>query len=404
MIRFLSLFVDAWEQLRLQRVRVLMSLIGVTVAVAALTSSVALGNVMSRVQEEMQSRSGGPAATYTLTVASEDDPVDVLDVFREITDRYGIAYATASSWFQPMLPGTDYVQGTAVDAPYFDMYGLNVVAGRAFVPGDDDRLAPVAVVTEPLAADFGFSDVSSHPTLELQDGTPLVVVGIVSGRYPDDRSLFVTPDAYFSRIQPGQPTYDDPSMPEEAGAQVDLQVSVPDDRGTEFARRIVSELRAELPGAQVDGYRSDAGAYAAEGADPAVITATVLSAISAIVLLLGALSLVNIAVVTVRYRIREFGIRRAFGASRRRIYLGVMMESVVGTFIAGAIGVGIVAVLYRSPLAGLAAERMGLFALPSFPVQAAVVGIVASVVTGAVAGMIPAGIAVRAKVIDAIRF
>ena len=58
MTRLLSLFVDAWEQLKLQRVRVLMSLIGVTVAVAALTSSIALGNIMSRVNDERLRRRG----------------------------------------------------------------------------------------------------------------------------------------------------------------------------------------------------------------------------------------------------------------------------------------------------------------------------------------------------------
>ena len=48
-------------------------------------------------------------------------------------------------------------------------------------------------------------------------------------------------------------------------------------------------------------------------------------------LLLGGLGLLNIALVTVRYRIREIGIRRSFGATGGRVFFGVLMESVVAT-------------------------------------------------------------------------
>jgi len=42
--------------------------------------------------------------------------------------------------------------------------------------------------------------------------------------------------------------------------------------------------------------------------------------------------------------------------------------------------------------------------VPPFPMRAAITGLVASVVVGAVAGFIPALVALRVKVIDAIRF
>ena len=45
--------------------------------------------------------------------------------------------------------------------------------------------------------------------------------------------------------------------------------------------------------------------------------------------------MLNISVVTVHYRVREIGIRRSFGATSRRIFLGVMMESEVATAVAG---------------------------------------------------------------------
>jgi putative ABC transport system permease protein len=46
----------------------------------------------------------------------------------------------------------------------------------------------------------------------------------------------------------------------------------------------------------------------------------------------------------------------------------------------------------------------GVIGLPPFPVGAAVLGLAASLVVGAIAGLLPALVAVRVKVIDAIRY
>ncbi|MDQ5861211.1 MAG: ABC transporter permease, partial [Actinomycetota bacterium] len=46
----------------------------------------------------------------------------------------------------------------------------------------------------------------------------------------------------------------------------------------------------------------------------------------------------------------------------------------------------------------------GLTEFPPFPVEAALLGLGAAVLVGALAGAIPALVAVRVKVIDAIRF
>jgi len=52
-------------------------------------------------------------------------------------------------------------------------------------------------------------------------------------------------------------------------------------------------------------------------------------------------------------------------------------------------------------------ERLGdgmIADMPPFPVEAAVIGLVAATVVGALAGLLPALVAVRVKVIDAIRY
>lgn len=54
-------------------------------------------------------------------------------------------------------------------------------------------------------------------------------------------------------------------------------------------------------------------------------------------LLLGALGLVNIAMVTVMQRIREISIRRSFEATAGRVFFAVTLESVVATIAAGIV-------------------------------------------------------------------
>jgi putative ABC transport system permease protein len=122
-----------------------------------------------------------------------------------------------------------------------------------------------------------------------------------------------------------------------------------------------------------------------------------------VILLLGALGLVNISLVTVRFRVREIGIRRSYGATGGRIFVGVLMESVVATVLAGAVGVTAAVALVKAPFVTNAFRDIGLVDLPPFPVEAVLVGLGAATAVGVLAGALPALIATRIKVIDAIR-
>ena len=124
--------------------------------------------------------------------------------------------------------------------------------------------------------------------------------------------------------------------------------------------------------------------------------------IAALVLLLGGLGLVNIQLVAMRQRIREIGVRRSFGATQGRIFTSVLLESVVATAVAGVIGIAIAVAVLRAPF--IMDMFQGLQDIPPFPVRAAVTGLVAAVAIGALAGFIPALMAVRSNVIDALRF
>jgi putative ABC transport system permease protein len=78
---------------------------------------------------------------------------------------------------------------------------------------------------------------------------------------------------------------------------------------------------------------------------------------------------------------------------------------VCATALAGVAAVAAAIVLVNNlPLTQLFNDGMPLADEPGFPVAAAVEGLIAATAVGALAGLLPAIIAVRAKVIDAIRF
>ncbi len=125
-----------------------------------------------------------------------------------------------------------------------------------------------------------------------------------------------------------------------------------------------------------------------------------------VVLVLGGLGVLNIGLVTVRQRIREIGVRRSFGATLRA---GLLARSCSRASaprpLAGVVAVAASIVLVRNlPLDQLLNGGVPLADTPGFPVAAAVEGLIAATAVGALAGLLPAIIAVRAKVIDAIRF
>ena len=205
-------------------------------------------------------------------------------------------------------------------------------------------------------------------------------------------SMFMLYDSYMAVASPEQAQAVFPQF----------EAWVPTDIAEELAGLIRRDIAGELgEGWQVDVSRQDYLVY--QGEDPLMPIKLLVGGVAILVLLLGALGLVNISLVTVRQRIREIGIRRSFGATAGRVFFAVMMESVVAAAAAGVVGVFVAVVVVKNPaVVGLIAP--GITDIPAFPLEAALLGLGAATFVGALAGLLPALVAVRVKVIDAIRY
>jgi putative ABC transport system permease protein len=116
----------------------------------------------------------------------------------------------------------------------------------------------------------------------------------------------------------------------------------------------------------------------------------------------GIVGISNIMLVTVKERTNEIGIKRALGAKPKVITRQIMMESLLLTFIAGFFGMffGILVLV----LTEKGTENSeGMFANPTISFTMAIVGTVILVLSGLIAGIIPARNALRIKAIDALR-
>ena len=122
-------------------------------------------------------------------------------------------------------------------------------------------------------------------------------------------------------------------------------------------------------------------------------------------LLAGVIGVSNIMLVIIKERTQEIGIQRAIGATPGNVIKHIVAESVFLTVMAGyiglALGVGLLELLNMALESG--AEGEIFFRNPEISFTMAVAALIVLVISGIVAGLIPAKRAVSIKPIDAIR-
>ena len=126
-------------------------------------------------------------------------------------------------------------------------------------------------------------------------------------------------------------------------------------------------------------------------------TFLVLTAVSAVALMIGGIGVMNIMLVSVTERTKEIGLRKAVGATRINILSQFLIEAVVLTAIGGLIGLAV------GELASLLMNKYS--PLPAYvPAWAIGVGLGISAVVGIIFGLWPAWKAARLDPIESLRW
>jgi putative ABC transport system permease protein len=394
--------VEAAQELRIHRTRVLLSLVGVAVAVCAISSVVGLGAIAEQSMREDYEKSGGRAATLYASAYRPDGTATGLEetsaAFAAAADRYSIDFTTRVATTQLTVEysdGAGVVDTRLVDVDYGTMHRVDLTAGDWFTELDSRRLAPALIINDTMYQRMGRPDLASHPTLELRaaDTVVGVIVGVSYQPYEEGyETMMMLTGSYEAIATPEAVSQMTPAF----------ELWVPEDVAEPITPLLERDIIGSLgEGVEVDINRQD---YAASDMDPFGPIRLLVGGVAALVLLLGALGLVNISLVTVRQRVREIGIRRSFGATSGRVFFSVMMESVVATVVAGVVGVAAAVVIVQNPIVQGWIGQGAIEDAPAFPLDAALIGLAAATGVGALAGLLPALVAVRVRVIDAIRF
>ncbi|MCD9154699.1 ABC transporter permease [Aeromicrobium duanguangcaii] len=401
---FAAAVIEAWHELRIHKLRVLLSLVGVGVAVAALSGTVAIADIGQQALVEQYERDGRPAMLSVYAYNPQDDTgsgaaaATVRPAVAKVTEQFQISHASMAGNTQLDARQADRasrVDLLVVDPPYAVMHRVVTPRGRWLVASDAANLSPAIVVDPRLLKDLGLAEARLPATIDLVGASTTVsatVVGVTatSDRWMEFGRAYLLADAYEHWFGATQPMTD-----------ASWKIWIPTEGSQELTEAIRRSINAELPGLESQVERNDYLAWG--GNDDLDSVKWVVVAISSVILLLGALSLLNVSVITIQQRVREIGIRRSFGATSGRVFFSVVMESIVATFVAGLVGVMIAIALVNGPWT---AEYVleGVADPPPFPLSAAALGMGVSLLVGALAGVLPALVAVRVRIVDAIRF
>ena len=123
-------------------------------------------------------------------------------------------------------------------------------------------------------------------------------------------------------------------------------------------------------------------------------------------LLAGVIGVSNIMLIIIKERTKEIGIQRAIGATPWRIISQVITESVTLTAMAGSFGLvlGVFLLEMINNMLASSAEKSEMFKNPEVDIQVAVTALIVLIISGVVAGLIPARKAVSMKPVDALRY
>jgi len=127
------------------------------------------------------------------------------------------------------------------------------------------------------------------------------------------------------------------------------------------------------------------------------LATALVSAIAAISLVVGGIGIMNIMLVTVTERTREIGLRKAVGATKSKIMMQFLTESIFITALGGIIGL-----LISFTVGAIVAAKTPL--TPAITPEVILTAIGISTVTGVVFGLWPAFIAAQKDPIEALRY
>ncbi len=339
---FIEILLMAFESLRQNKTRTLLSMLGVIIGVSTVIAVFAIGQgAQSAVDEQFAGLSaksilvmGTRGGTASSKLAIED-----VEFIREQAENIGRATGATQGTVAVSYDSQESsFSAVGTDIEYFSISNLELSDGRLFTEDEMDSKARVALLGSGVVETLYEEDASPLGTTVNAGGKKFEVIGVFEetgssmGSVSKDDSIYIPYQTAQSSILG-------------TGGRIMLTLEATTvDTVTAATEEITAILREEhnLKDSQADDFRiMDAGSMVGAAQESAALMTTVLTLVAAIVLIVSGIGIMNVMFVTVAERTKEIGIAKAIGAKQGDILSQFLYESIILSAFGGLIGVGL---------------------------------------------------------------
>jgi putative ABC transport system permease protein len=404
-MNFRESFLTALNALFANKLRSLLTMLGIIIGVAAVITMIAIGEgsqqaVMERIQSlgsnllfisPGASRGGPGMVVQTGTSqrlrmddveAIEQGSTAILALIPEFNRQAQVKYENRN-W-------NTRIVGTTPE--YEHVRNFSVMLGRYFTHAEEKAASKVAVIGANIVENLFPSEDPVGKIIRVQ-GSSFEVIGVLESK---GQSGFNNPD---DQIIVPLTTAQRRLFGVDFLSQITAQVADPARSDTAFydIERILRKKHKLRPEQDNDfSIRNQADIIQTFQETQATFT-FLLAGIAAVSLLVGGIGIMNIMIVSVTERTKEIGIRKAIGARRRDVMTQFLIESVVMSVVGGIMGIIVgVGASYVITLYG----NMN----PIISIDSIVVSFAFASFVGIFFGLYPAWKAAQSNVIDALRY
>lgn len=404
MFRIVESFFTALAALWANKLRSLLTMLGIIIGVGAVITMIGLGEGAQRsVQERLESmgsnlltvhpgaaRGGGGAVlaggTARLFVSDADAIAEraqhVVAVIPEMSRNLQVQYHNRN--WNARVVGTTPL--------YPEVRNHLAVNGRFFTDSEDRAAAKVAVLGSAIATELYGRGSAVGETIRIA-GERFQVIGVLeekgtSGWNNPDEQVFI-PLMTAQRRLLGRDHLSNITI--QVNAQENMEIATID------VERILRREHRLRPEQDNDFRIRNQADLISTFQDTQRTFSFLLAGIAGVSLIVGGIGIMNIMIVSVTERTREIGIRKAVGARRRDVLMQFLLEAIMLSIIGGIIGI----------LTGLfASDMLARFAgwNTVILVEAIVVSFVFATAIGIFFGIYPAQKAAKQNVIESLRY